>query len=118
MTGRRADPEQAEEEEEDIPFGCLICRQPFTEPVVTKCGHYFCMNCAITRFAKTPKCYACGTPTGGMFNKAEKILAKLEKRNQEIRQRNKELKGDEEDEQDDGQDSDGGIQFGGDSDED
>ncbi len=33
-----------EEEEEEVPFACLICRQEFTEPVVTKCGHYFCMK--------------------------------------------------------------------------
>ena len=32
-----------EEEEEEVPFACLICRKEFTEPVVTKCGHYFCM---------------------------------------------------------------------------
>ena len=33
-----------EEEEEEVPFACLICRKPFTEPVATKCGHYFCMQ--------------------------------------------------------------------------
>lgn len=33
-----------EDEEEEVPFACLICRKPFTEPVVTKCGHYFCMK--------------------------------------------------------------------------
>jgi RING finger protein 113A len=44
VTGRHEGPGEAEEEEEEIPFGCLICRKPFTEPVVTKCGHYFCMK--------------------------------------------------------------------------
>jgi len=33
-----------EEEEEEIPFACIICRKEFTDPVVTKCGHYFCMK--------------------------------------------------------------------------
>lgn len=33
-----------EEVEEEVPFACLICRKPFVEPVVTKCGHYFCMK--------------------------------------------------------------------------
>lgn len=33
-----------EDEEEEVPFACLICREPFTDPVVTKCGHYFCMK--------------------------------------------------------------------------
>lgn len=72
-------PEAEEEEEEELPFACLICRKPFKDPVVTRCGHYFCSSCAIARFAKTPKCYACGAPTGGLFNKAEKILEKKRK---------------------------------------
>ncbi|EGG03713.1 uncharacterized protein MELLADRAFT_44485, partial [Melampsora larici-populina 98AG31] len=55
------------EEEEEVPFACLICRQPFTDPIVTKCQHYFCSGCAIKRFAKTPKCFACGAPTSGIF---------------------------------------------------
>lgn len=33
-----------EDEEEEVPFACLICRNPFTDPVITKCGHYFCMK--------------------------------------------------------------------------
>jgi len=66
--------------DEDIPFACLICRNPYTDPVITRCGHYFCSSCAIKRFAKTPKCLACGAPTGGIFNRAEKVLEKLKKR--------------------------------------
>jgi hypothetical protein len=72
-------------------------------------------SCAITRFAKTPKCYACGTATGGMFNKAEKILAKMEKRNQDLRdkkKRAKEDRGDSDSEQE-GEGEDAGIEFGG-----
>jgi RING finger protein 113A len=66
--------------DEDVPFACLICRKPFTNPVATRCGHYFCSDCAIKRFAKTPKCIACGAQTGGIFNRADKILAKLGKK--------------------------------------
>lgn len=66
--------------EEDVPFACLICRKNFTSPVVTRCGHYFCSDCAIKRFAKTPKCIACGAQTGGIFNRADKILAKMNKK--------------------------------------
>jgi RING finger protein 113A len=66
--------------DEDVPFACLICRKPFTNPVVTRCGHYFCSACAIKRFAKTPKCIGCGAQTGGIFNRADKILAKLNKK--------------------------------------
>lgn len=32
------------DDDEEVPFACLICRQPFTDPIVTKCGHYFCMK--------------------------------------------------------------------------
>ncbi|KAI0368315.1 hypothetical protein BV20DRAFT_1022771 [Pilatotrama ljubarskyi] len=77
---------QAEEEsdtdsdDEDIPFACIICRKPYTDPVVTRCGHYFCSTCAIKRFAKTPKCAACGAPTAGIFNRADKVIAKLKKK--------------------------------------
>ena len=65
--------------DEDIPFACLICRKPYTDPVVTRCGHYFCSACAIKRFAKTPKCLACGAPTNGIFNRAEKVIEKMRK---------------------------------------
>ncbi|KAI3613451.1 hypothetical protein CBS9595_004284 [Malassezia furfur] len=68
-------------DEEDVPFACLICRKPFTDPVVTLCGHYFCASCAIKRFAKTPKCFACGAKTHGLFNSATKILDRMAKRN-------------------------------------
>ncbi|CAD6901240.1 unnamed protein product [Tilletia controversa] len=68
------------EEDEEIPFACLICRQPFTEPVVTRCGHYFCMACAIKRYGKNPKCFACGKPTNGLFSAATKILERMEKK--------------------------------------
>jgi RING finger protein 113A len=44
----KMDPAEAkqimEEEEEEVPFACYICRKEFTDPVVTKCGHYFCMK--------------------------------------------------------------------------
>ncbi len=46
---------------------------------MTRCGHYFCSSCAIKRFAKTPKCAACGAPTGGIFNRADKVIAKMKK---------------------------------------
>lgn len=70
-------------DDEDIPFACLICRKPYTEPVVTRCGHYFCSACAIKRFGKTPKCLACGTSTGGIFNRADKIIEKMNKKRKE-----------------------------------
>jgi RING finger protein 113A len=71
--------EKAKDEgaEEDLPFACLICRKKFTDPVVTKCGHYFCMSCAIKRYEKTSKCFACNRQTQGIFNSATKILDRM-----------------------------------------
>lgn len=69
--------------DEDIPFACLICRKPYTDPVVTRCGHYFDSACAIKRFGKTPKCAACGAPTGGIFNRADKVIEKMRKKKEE-----------------------------------
>lgn len=73
----------SDSDDEDVPFACLICRKHYTDPIVTRCGHYFCSACAIKRFAKTPKCAACGAPTGGMFNRADKVIAKMNKKRQE-----------------------------------
>jgi RING finger protein 113A len=74
------DEPDSDSDDEDVPFACLICRKHYTDPVVTRCGHYFCSSCAIKRFAKTPKCLACGAPTGGIFNRADKILEKIHKK--------------------------------------
>jgi hypothetical protein len=42
---RRAAPEP-ESEDEELPFACFICREPWDAPgvtpaVVTRCGHYY-----------------------------------------------------------------------------
>lgn len=71
---------ESDDDDDDIPFACLLCRQPFTDPVVTKCGHYFCAQCAITRFAKTPKCFACGAKTDGLFQSATRVLERMRRR--------------------------------------
>lgn len=65
------------EEDDELPFACLICRRPWAEaqdPVVTRCKHYFCEQCALQHNAKTPKCFACEQPTGGIFNVAHEIV--------------------------------------------
>ncbi|KZS98632.1 hypothetical protein SISNIDRAFT_398571, partial [Sistotremastrum niveocremeum HHB9708] len=81
-TASARDEPDSDSDDEEVPFACLICRKPYTDPVVTRCGHYFCSACAIKRFAKTPKCAACGAPTGGIFNRAEKIIQKLKDKKQ------------------------------------
>ncbi|KZT71719.1 hypothetical protein DAEQUDRAFT_723803 [Daedalea quercina L-15889] len=73
------DVSDSDSDDEDVPFACLICRKAYTDPIVTRCGHYFCSACAIKRFAKTPKCAACGAPTGGIFNRADKVIEKMKK---------------------------------------
>ncbi|KAH9858893.1 hypothetical protein C2E23DRAFT_880309 [Lenzites betulinus] len=80
---KQAEDSGTDSDDEDIPFACILCRKPYTDPVVTRCEHYFCSACAIKRFGKTPKCAACGAPTGGIFNRADKVIAKLKKKEAE-----------------------------------
>lgn len=85
---KRQDTDDDDSDEEDIPFACIICRKPYTDPVVTKCRHFFCQACAIKRYSKNPKCAACGAPTNGIFNKADKIIAQSKaKRAKEAKKR-------------------------------
>lgn len=39
--------EEDDDDEHELPFACFICRQPFVDPVTTKCKHYFCEHCAL-----------------------------------------------------------------------
>lgn len=85
------DDADAEEEAklEGIPFACILCREAYKQPVVTKCGHYFCEACALkrhkTKAGKT--CAACGTDTGGTFSVAKNLRKLLEKKRERIRRR-------------------------------
>ena len=50
--GEDADEEEGanltdEDEDGSLPFACFICRNPFVDPVVTKCKRYFCEHCAL-----------------------------------------------------------------------
>uniref|UniRef100_A0A8C6X3Q2 RING finger protein 113A n=1 Tax=Naja naja TaxID=35670 RepID=A0A8C6X3Q2_NAJNA len=65
--------------EDELPFKCFICRSSFKNPVVTKCKHYFCENCALQHYRKTQRCYVCDKQTNGVFNPAKELLTKLEK---------------------------------------
>lgn len=84
--------EEGGEEEaalEGIPFACVICRGKYRNPVVTRCGHYFCEACALGRYRKDPSCAACGSGTGGVFNVA-KNLKRLLERKREVAARRRE----------------------------
>ncbi|OAP61304.1 hypothetical protein AYL99_03505 [Fonsecaea erecta] len=81
---------------ESIPFACIICKKSYTNPIVTKCGHYFCEACALMRYRKDPSCAACGSGTGGVFNVAKKLNRLLEKKRERERQKNENADEDDE----------------------
>lgn len=66
-------------DEEDLPFKCFLCKDSFKSPVVTRCKHYFCEKCALEHYRKSQRCFACGKQTGGVFNPAKELIAKLKK---------------------------------------
>ena len=88
-SGRTGEKEDEDEEAllESIPFKCIICKEGYKTPIVTKCGHYFCESCALQRYRKNPSCAACGAGTGGVFNVAKKLNRLLEKKRERARLR-------------------------------
>ncbi|PQE18052.1 hypothetical protein CJF31_00007923 [Rutstroemia sp. NJR-2017a BVV2] len=70
---------------ENIPFACIICREKYKDPIVTKCGHYFCESCALKRYRKDPSCAACGAGTGGVFNVAKGLKKLLDRKRERAR---------------------------------
>nr|KAK5440721.1 RNA-splicing factor [Exophiala xenobiotica] len=96
LTGKTvasANRDQTQEDEDDeallesIPFACIICKKPYTNPIITKCGHYFCEACALKRYRKDPSCAACGTGTGGVFNVAKKLNRLLDRKREREKQK-------------------------------
>ncbi|KAF7548343.1 hypothetical protein G7Z17_g7112 [Cylindrodendrum hubeiense] len=79
---KKVDAENDEDEAmlEKIPFACIICKEPYREPIVTRCGHYFCEPCALKRYRKDPTCAACGVGTNGVFNSAKRLKKLLERK--------------------------------------
>uniref|UniRef100_A0A5B7AEH6 Putative Zinc finger CCCH domain-containing protein 1 n=1 Tax=Davidia involucrata TaxID=16924 RepID=A0A5B7AEH6_DAVIN len=69
--------DQSDEDDDSLPFACFICREPFVDPVVTKCKHYFCEHCALKHHSKNKKCFVCNKPTLGIFNTAHEIRKKI-----------------------------------------
>ncbi|KAG0567433.1 hypothetical protein KC19_7G134600 [Ceratodon purpureus] len=64
------------DDEDEIPFACFICREPFTDPVVTQCKHYFCEHCALKHHSRNKLCFVCNKATNGVFNTAHEIVRK------------------------------------------
>ena len=74
--------EQPEEDADNIPFACGICRGPFLEcldPIVTRCRHYFCEECALRHNVKDKTCALCQMPTGGAFHTAHEIVKRTKR---------------------------------------
>jgi RING finger protein 113A len=67
------------DDDDNIPFACHICREPFKNPVVTLCGHYFCNDCIVNTYKNQSKlCPVCEKQTFGVFNRPIKLLKKLQ----------------------------------------
>jgi RING finger protein 113A len=71
------------DEDEDLPFKCIICKNSFVNPVVTKCKHYFCEKCFIQNNKKSTKCFACKKQTLGIFFVAHDIIKKMKEASDE-----------------------------------
>ncbi|XP_011861458.1 PREDICTED: RING finger protein 113A [Vollenhovia emeryi] len=67
---------EIDSDEDNLPFKCFICRNGFTDPVVTKCKHYFCEKCALEQYRKSTRCFICNTQTNGTFNPAKELIAR------------------------------------------
>jgi RING finger protein 113A len=72
---------------ESIPFACILCKESYKSPVVTKCGHFFCEACALKRYRKDPSCAACKASTNGVFNVAKKLNRLLDRKRERAREK-------------------------------
>ncbi|XP_015115917.1 E3 ubiquitin-protein ligase RNF113A [Diachasma alloeum] len=68
---------EIDSDEDSLPFKCFICRDTFTDPVVTKCKHYFCEKCALDHYKKSTRCFICNVQTTGVFNPAKELIARM-----------------------------------------
>lgn len=57
---------------DEFSTNCPICNQEYKNPIVTKCKHFFCMDCAEKEC--TEKCSICDQPTSGIFKNATKLI--------------------------------------------
>ncbi|KAH7358606.1 hypothetical protein B0T11DRAFT_284813 [Plectosphaerella cucumerina] len=91
-TAKADDDADAEDEAllESIPFVCIICKESYKSPIVTRCGHYFCEPCALKRYRKDPTCAACGSGTNGVFNSATRLKKLLERKKERAAKRRQE----------------------------
>ena len=79
--GADADGKQAALTTDDgLPYACHLCRNHFTNPVVTSCGHFFCEACIMNRVrTESSTCPICAKDTHGVFNQPTKLINKKRK---------------------------------------
>ncbi|KAI8921059.1 hypothetical protein DFJ77DRAFT_426350 [Powellomyces hirtus] len=108
ITSDNENDEEEEGSDDDLPFACVICRNEFKDPIVTRCNHYFCESCALKQHAKSVKCFICGTATQGLFKPANDLQAKIKAKKKRTEEREAEIRAQHQDQLDqDGGDSDG-----------
>ncbi|GFP94441.1 zinc finger CCCH domain-containing protein 1 [Phtheirospermum japonicum] len=67
----------SDDDEDALLFACFICREPFVDPVMMRCKHYFCEHCALKHHAKNKKCFVCDQLTNGIFNTSFDIRKRM-----------------------------------------
>lgn len=79
---------EIDSDDDNLPLKCFICRDNFTDAVVTKCKHYFCEACALEQYRKSARCYICNAQTNGVFNPAKELIAraKMDKHKRDARE--------------------------------
>lgn len=78
--------EEKSDSDDELPRACPECDLKWEDcssiPIVTQCGCHFCEDCAMTNYAKTPKCMKCEAPTNGIFNSCDSLEAKIKQKRQ------------------------------------
>jgi len=81
-----------EDGEEEPSYLCPICQCPFTNPVSTKCKHYFCEKCALKRHASSfTTCFVCQSPTGGSFKPAKDLVDEINSKTKALEEQRKQV---------------------------
>ena len=80
MSGKKKKDETTTVDDDGLPFACHLCRQHFTDPIVTNCGHYFCQACLLQHVKDSSNlCPVCNKDTHGVFHEPAKLLSKKRK---------------------------------------
>ncbi|CAB3402415.1 unnamed protein product [Caenorhabditis bovis] len=74
------------EDEDAFPEECYVCGNEFVDPIVTKCKHYFCSECALKTFRTTSKCPICNQNTEKIMNAARDLIAHLKKKKTQVKE--------------------------------